>query len=78
MYQRIIQEVIEVSLIDFEEAGVSAATLEELKLVSCEKDVLRFRFFFLSLSIVLCWEALETTPFQLFGQTGSLLLYCWR
>lgn len=32
MYQRIIQEVCEVSLIDFEEAGVSAATLEELKL----------------------------------------------
>jgi len=35
VYQRIIQEVCEVSLIDFEEAGVSAATLEELRLVSC-------------------------------------------
>ena len=35
VYQRIIQEVCDVSLIDFEEAGVSAATLEELRLVSC-------------------------------------------
>lgn len=34
MYQRIIQEVIECSLIDFEEAGVSAATLEDLRSVS--------------------------------------------
>ncbi|KAF8429517.1 transcription factor IIA, alpha/beta subunit [Tirmania nivea] len=32
VYQRIIQEVCQVSLIDFEEAGVSAATLEELRL----------------------------------------------
>lgn len=34
VYQRIIQEVIDTSVIDFEEAGVNASTLEELKQVS--------------------------------------------
>lgn len=34
VYQRIIQEVINTSVMDFEEAGVNASTLEELKQVS--------------------------------------------
>ncbi|PWW78666.1 transcription factor IIA, alpha/beta subunit [Tuber magnatum] len=33
VYQRIIEEVIEASIIDFEEAGVNASTLQELKQV---------------------------------------------
>ncbi|RPB01114.1 transcription factor IIA, alpha/beta subunit [Choiromyces venosus 120613-1] len=33
IYQRIIEEVIETSIIDFEEAGVNASTLQELKQV---------------------------------------------
>ncbi|KAI5845021.1 transcription factor IIA, alpha/beta subunit [Morchella snyderi] len=33
VYQRIIQDVIDTSVIDFEEAGVNASTLEELKQV---------------------------------------------
>ena len=50
MYQRIIQEVIECSLIDFEEAGVSAATLDDLKLVSEASKIAVYRFvLFLSL-----------------------------
>jgi transcription initiation factor TFIIA large subunit len=34
IYQRIIDDVINNSIIDFEEAGVNASTLQELKQVS--------------------------------------------
>lgn len=68
MYQRIIQEVIECSLIDFEEAGVSAATLEDLRLVSeGSKNSCSSLCSFLCRFHSFC---AGTTPFQNLGQVG--------
>lgn len=58
VYQRIIQEVIDTSVIDFEEAGVNASTLEELKQVSWVGTISSFHSLVVSFLYPLLWAPL--------------------